>query len=109
MNFSAPAKDLGQQMTKVVNYILSLDISPSDKRNRLIKAFGIVGNEFFNKMFADNSTLFDSEAITSLGFQNPEDQVERLSAKLVQNYNLGRKTDEIIIGFFERIKVIDFR
>lgn len=103
MNFSAPAKDLGQQMTKVVNYILSLDISPSDKRNRLIKAFGIVGNEFFNKMFADNSTLFDSEAITSLGFQNPEDQVERLSAKLVQNYNLGRKTDEIIIGFFDSV------
>ena len=103
MNFSGTAKDLGQQMTKVVNYILSLDISPADKRNRLIKAFGIVGNEFFNKMFADNSLLFDSEAITSLGFQNPEDQIERLSAKLVQNYNLGRKTDEIVVGFFDSV------
>lgn len=103
MNFSGVAKDLGRQMEKVVAFILGLDISPAEKRLRLTRAFGIVGNEFFDKMFRDNSYLFDSEAIGTMGFQNPEDQIERLSAKLVQNYNLGRKTNEIVVGFFDSV------
>lgn len=103
MNFSLTAKDLGNQTAKVVNYILSLDISPAEKRRRLIKTFRIIGNEFFDKMFRDNSRLFDSGAIKSLGFQNPEEQIERLSAKMVQNYNLGRKNDEIVTGFFDSV------
>lgn len=103
MNFSGAAKDLGRQMEKVVAFILGLDISPAEKRLRLTRAFGIVGNEFFDKMFRDNSYLFDSEAIGTMGFQNPEDQIERLSAKLVQNYNLGRKTNEIVVGFFDSV------
>lgn len=103
MNFSPTAADIGKQVVKVVNYILSLDISPAEKRRRLTKSFRIVGNEFFDKMFRDNSQLFDSEALKSLGFQNPEDQIERLSTKLVQNYNLGRKNDEIVTGFFDSV------
>lgn len=103
MNFSASAKDLGRQMMSVVEFILSLQISPAEKRRRLVKAFGIVGNEFFGKMFADNSELFASEAIKTLGFQNPEDQIERLSSKLVQNYNLGRKNEAIVRGFFDSV------
>lgn len=103
MNFSGTAADIGDQMVKVVDYILSLDISPADKKARLIRAFGIVGNEFFDKMFLDNSILFDSQAIGSLGFTNPEGQVERLSAKLVQNYNLGRKNDPMVRGFFDSV------
>lgn len=103
MNFSQVATDISKQMAEVVNYILSLDISPADKRARLTKAFQIVGREFFAKMFTDNSVLFDSEAISSLGFQNPEDQIERLSTKLVQNYNLGRENKEIVKGFFDSV------
>lgn len=103
MNFSLTARDVSKQTIKVVNYILSLDISPAEKRRRLIRSFRIIGNEFFDKMFADNSRLFDSEAIKSLGFANPEDQIERLSAKMVQNYNLGRKNDEIVTGFFDSV------
>lgn len=103
MNFSLTAKDLGKQTIKVVNYILGLNIPPAEKRRRLTRAFGVIGNAFFDKMFADNSRLFDSGAIKSLGFQNPEDQVERLSAKMVQNYNLGRKNDEIVTGFFDSV------
>lgn len=103
MNFSPAAKDLGNQMTKVVNYILSLNISPADKKARLIKAFSIVGYEFFDKMFADNSELFASEALKSLGFQNPDNQIERLSAKLVQNHNLDREYTPIVRGFFDSV------
>ena len=103
MNFSATAKDIANQMVKVVNYILSLNIDPAEKKRRLTKAFGIVGNEFFDKMFVDNSELFDSTAIRSLGFANPDGQVERLSTKLVQNYNLGRDNKEIVKGFFDSV------
>ena len=103
MNFSATASDISKQMVEVVNYILGPDISPADKKARLAKAFGIVGNEFFGKMFADNSILFDSEAINTLGFTNPDDQIERLSAKLVQNHNLSRPNDATVKGFFDSV------
>jgi len=103
MNFSPTAKDLSRQMIKVVNYILGLDITPAEKRARLSKAFKIVGFNFFNKMFADNSELFDSTALKSLGFQNPDDQIERLSTKLVQNHNLDREYSPIVRGFFDSV------
>lgn len=103
MNFSATAADIAKQMVEVVNYILALNIDPTEKRARLIRAFNIVGNEFFNKMFADNSVLFDSEALKSLGFTNPDGQIERLSTRLVRNYNLGRKNDATVKGFFDSV------
>ena len=103
MNFSPTAKDISRQTIKVIEYILSLNISPNDKKTRLIKALGIVGNEFFDKMFADNSLLFDSEAIGTLGFRNPDEQIERLSSKLIQNYNLGRKNNAMVTGFFDSV------
>lgn len=103
MNFSPVAKDMSKQMIKVVNYILGLDISPDEKRARLSKAFWIVGYDFFNKMFTDNSKLFDSTALESLGFQNPDDQIERLSSKLVQNHNLDRRYTPIVQGFFDSV------
>lgn len=103
MEFSKVATDIGLQMRKVVNYILDLNISPAEKRARLKKAFTIVGDEFFNKMFTDNSRVFDSTAIKSLGYQNPGDRIEGLSAKLVQNYNLGRPNDAIIKEFYDSV------
>lgn len=103
MNFSPTANDIGEQMMEVVRYILSLNISPDDKRARITKAFGIVGRQFYDKMFLDNSEVFDSTAIGSLGFTNPEDQIQRLSAKIVQNDNLGRKNDAIIKEFFDSV------
>lgn len=103
MNFSGTAADIAEQMIKVVNYILSLNIDPVEKCARLIRAFSIVGNEFFDKMFTDNSVLFDSTAIQSLGFTNPEGQIERLSTRLVRNYNLGRKNDATVKGFFDSV------
>lgn len=103
MNFSPTATDMGEQMMEVVSYILSLDISPADKRARLTKAFGIVGREFYSKMFLDNSEVFDSTAIGTLGFTNPEDQIERLAAKIVQNDNLGRGNTAIVKEFFDSV------
>lgn len=103
MNFSDVATDMGKQMAEMVEYILSLNISPEDKRLRLVRAFGIVGNEFYSKMFVDNSELFDSLAIKSAGYTDPEGQVERLASKLVQNYNLGRPNDAIVKEFFDSV------
>jgi hypothetical protein len=103
MNFSDVATDIGTQMEEVVAYILSLNIDPEEKRTRLIKAFGIVGNEFYSKMFVDNSELFGSLAIRSAGYTDPEDQIERLASKLVQNYNLGRGNGAIVKEFFDSV------
>lgn len=102
MNFSDVATDIGAQMMEVVNYILNLNISPEDKRVRLVRAFGIVGNEFFDKLFADNSELFGSN-IGTTGFSNPEGQTERLASKIVQNYELGRKNEAIVKEYFDSV------
>jgi hypothetical protein len=104
MNMSPIATDVATQMDKVVAYILGLNISPADKRSRLVRAFGLVGNEFFGKTFGDASEIFGSTAIGSTGFKNPEDQVERLATKLVRNDSLGRKTNKAIVkGFFDSV------
>ena len=103
MEFSKVATDIAGQMVKVVQYILNLDISPAEKRARLARAFQIVGDEFFNKMFYDNSRLFDSTAIKSLGYTNPGDRIEGLAAKLVQNHNLSRPNDAIVKEFYDSV------
>lgn len=103
MDFSKVATDIANQMREVVEYILNLNISPADKRARLTRAFQIVGYEFFDKMFADNSLLFDSEAIGTLGYQNPGDRIQGLAYKLVQNHNLTRKNDAIIKEFYDSV------
>lgn len=103
MDFSKVATDIAKQMREVVDYILNLNISPADKRARLTRAFQIVGYEFFDKMFNDNSLLFDSEAIGTLGYQNKGDKIQGLAYKLVQNYNLTRKNDAIIKEFYDSV------
>lgn len=104
MNMSPIATDVAAQMENVVAYILGLNISPEDKRRRLVRAFGLVGEEFFGKTFGDASEIFGSTAIGSTGFKNPDDQVERLATKLVRNDSLGRKTNPAIVkGFFDSV------
>lgn len=103
MNFSNIAKDLGNQALSTINYILTLKISDSEKRAMLTRLFSQTGYAFYNKMFNDSSELFDSTALKTVGFQNPNSQIERLSAKLVQNNNLGRKTESIIREFYDSV------
>lgn len=100
MNFSDIAKDLGYQTLSAVKYILGLRVSDEQKRTALTKLFDKVGYPFYAKMFADNSELFDSLAIKTTGFQNQDDQIERLSSKMVQNYNLGRDSSPAILREF---------
>lgn len=101
MEFSKVANDTAMQMTKVVAYILGLNIAPEDKVFRLAKAFRIVGADFYQQMFDANSMVFDSEALKTLGFNDPDGQIERLATKIVQNYNLGRETKTLIKDFYD--------
>lgn len=100
MNFEGLSKDVSERMLRLVNYILSLPVSLSDKKTLLIKSFRTVGYEFFNKVFEDSSELFDSKAISTLGYNDPDGQIERLAAKLVQNYNLGRISNPATVKDF---------
>lgn len=101
MEFSKVATDVAKSMRAVVNYILELGISPDEKVARLVKAFRIVGNDFYKQMFDANSRVFDSAALDTLGFDNSDGQIERLAEKLVQNYNLGRQTDTLVKDFYD--------
>lgn len=104
MNFSGIAEDLGEQALATLRYILSLKISDAAKREMLTRFFRGTGYPFYNKIFNDSSELFGSGAIGTEGYNNPDDQIERLSAKIVQNYNLGREsTPAITRGFYDSL------
>lgn len=104
MNFSEIAKDLGRQALATVEYILSLNVGDAMKRDMLTRVFRETGYPFYDKMFNDSSRLFDSEAIGTEGFQNPDGQIERLSSKVVQNYNLGRVSNPATLrGFYDSL------
>lgn len=101
IDFSPVASDTARNMTETVKYILTLNITQEEKISRLIKVFNLVGSDFYLQMFDANSELFDSTAIKSTDFYDMVEQVERLSRKLVQNYNLDREVDTIVKDFFD--------
>lgn len=103
MDFSAVADDTAVYTTVEVEYILSLNISPQNKRLELTKIFSKHGRFFFKKLFDANSKVFDSTTIGTNGFQNPNDQVETLAAKLVQNYYLNREIAVIVKAFYDSV------
>lgn len=100
MNFSNIAKDLGEQTLTTVKYILGLGISTDRKKQMLAKLFRDIGFPFYDKIFRDASELFDSGAIGTTGFKDPDDQIGRLATKIVQNHNLGRTSTPAIVRTF---------
>lgn len=100
INFSPVATDTAESMDKLVNYILGLDLKPAEKIERLKKAFNIIGSDFYVQMFEANSQLFDSTAIGT-DYGDMTDQIDRLSRKIVQNYNLTRPVDTLVKDFYD--------
>lgn len=100
INFSPVATDTAKSMLKVVEYILGLDISKAEKVRRLNTSFNLVGSDFYVQMFDANSQLFDSTAIGTTDYNEMAERIDGLSNKLVQNYNLGRKTNPQIVKEF---------
>lgn len=103
MEFHPVAVDTGKNMEAAVRYILSLNISPSLKRDYLAQLFTTVGNAFYLQLFNANSELFNSTGISTLGYTNPEDEVGRLATKLVRNDSLGRTTEQRTESFFNSV------
>lgn len=100
VNFSPVATDTAKQMMEVVDYILNLKIPKAEKVSRLAKSFNLVASDFYVQMFDANSQLFDSTAIGTTDYNEMADRIDRLSNKMVQNYNLGRKTNPTIVKEF---------
>lgn len=100
MDLSNVATDTAESMDVLVKYILSLDISPDTKKNAIAKAFRTVGSRFYVQLFNASSEIFDSTAITTL-INLDYDQIDRLSAKLLQNYVLGREVDYLVKDYYD--------
>ena len=100
INFTPVAKDTAKTMQKAVNYILSLNIDPAEKIRRLSLTFNLVGSDFYMQLFEANSILFDSTAIGTTDFYEMQEQIDRLSHKIVQNHNLGREVDTLTQDFY---------
>lgn len=92
INFSPVATDTAKEMGGVVDYILNLNISPDEKVKRLRRSFELVGSDFYYQLFGASSELYDSTALGATDFDMMSSQIDDLAYKLVQDYNLGRKT-----------------
>lgn len=103
MNFEPAAYDISKLMAELLSLIAGMNISPDAKKSLLVKSFGMVGVEFYNKMFNDCSELFDSLAMGTLGKADIDDQTGRLAQKLLRNDVMGRPTDQIVGGYFNSL------
>lgn len=103
MDFSGVAIDTAANTMVEVEYILSLNISPAEKRQNLRNIFLTHGRKFFMQLFNANSEVFDSVALRSNGFVDTDDQIGHLAAKLVQNYYLSREIDAIVREFYDSV------
>lgn len=100
MDFSKVATDTAESMDALVKFILSLDISPDDKKARIARAFRIVGTEFYTKLYGATSAVLDSMAISTL-VNLDYNQIDRLADKLIQNYVLGREIDYLVKDYYD--------
>ena len=103
INFEPVASDVATQMSETVHYILSLDISAAEKVNRIVRSFNLVGSDFYVQMFGASSEVFDSMALSSMGYDEMLAQVERLGTKLVRNYAIGYEIDPIVKYFYDSV------
>lgn len=100
MEFTITAKTTGAEVSKIVDFILKQNWDKNTKARYLRRLFKLTGTSFFDKLFELNSDLLDSTALSSLGLDDYDLQIEQLSYKLVQNYNLTRETKPITTEFY---------
>lgn len=100
MDFTIVADAVSEKAIEAVKYILRQNWSPAQKRKYLTRLYRLTGDEFYDKIFSMSSNIFDSTAISSEGFLNPDDQIERLAAKTVQNYNLTREESALVTEYY---------
>lgn len=103
IDFHPVTTDTATNVVPTVKYILSLNISPTEKKMRIKAVFDLIGSDFYAQMFSANSTVFDSTAIGTLGYEEMDDQVARLATKLVRQDALGRPVDQIVKGFYDSL------
>lgn len=93
MDFSIVTKDILANLLIAENKILKMNLSPKDKRLYILRLFKEVGSSFYLKMFNDNSFIFDSTAIATLGNPTIEIDARVAAVDVVRQYALERNTD----------------
>lgn len=103
MDFSGVTIDTAEGVGAAVDYILDLNISPSDKKARIAKVMEAIGNDFHNQLYTAASEVFDSTAISTVGYDNADAQVQRLADKVVRNYALSREVKPLIQEYYDSL------
>jgi len=103
VDFSGVTNDTALQVNKQINYILGLNISPADKQIRIAKVVSQIGSYYHNQLYGAASYVFDSAVIKSVGFTNPNNQIEKLANKIVRNYGLSRPTARLIESYYNSV------
>lgn len=101
MDFHPVAVDTTKQVLTAIKYILGLEISHSDKKERIKKVLNLVGSDFYMQMFEANSEVFDSTAIGTTDYAEMDDMVGRLATKVERQHYGGRPYDMLVKEFYD--------
>lgn len=101
MDFRGIVEDTTTMVSDLVSDVLSWEVSPDTKIELISQIFGDVGPEFAQKLYADVSYLFDSQAIRSVIETNYNDQVYALAQKIVRDHAFNFTNDAILKEYFD--------
>lgn len=97
MDFSGVTIDTADQVSAHVRYVLGLNLSPTDKVDRIADVLEFVGRHFHGQLYGAASEVFDSTAMSSTGLDDANGQARRLAIKIVRNDSLARDTSAVLV------------
>lgn len=103
MDFRGIVEDTTTMVSDLVSDVLSWEVSPDTKIELISQIFGDVGPEFAQKLYADVSYLFDSQAIRSVIETDYNDQVYALAQKIVRDNSFALQDKSIMKEYFDTI------
>lgn len=100
MEFQPVADDMVKQIVPAIKQALATNVDVATKRALIERALRVVGEEFYLQMFQANSYLFDSAALSTLGWDKLDDALRGLSREIVTAGTLDMDYEQALQSFF---------
>lgn len=101
MDFHGVTVSVSEQTTKIVQRILAMNISPTEKRKQIIKALQAIGVKYHQNIFNATSLVYGSTiSTTGVALQT---QTAQLAVILVRNHALGRNITEYTQTYYDNL------
>lgn len=101
MDFHEVTVSVSEQATKIIQRILAMNISTTEKRKQITKALQAIGVKYHQNIFNATSLVYGSTMSTAgIALQT---QTAQLAVILVRNHALGRNITEYIQTYYDNL------